>query len=123
MLANSKVRAAHEAAAPERLLEHERQPQEDAVGHGRVEEVEEAEHQQLGVQQVLEAGCVPDALVTRTIGEGWMSDLESRIARLEPFAAVEALIRGLYPLVHEHLEFEKVTDFGLLYRWAGAQPG
>jgi starch phosphorylase len=27
------------------------------------------------------------ALLTRTIGDGWMSDLESEIARIEPFAA------------------------------------
>ncbi|MET0725553.1 MAG: M20/M25/M40 family metallo-hydrolase [Leifsonia sp.] len=37
----------------------------------------------------------------------------------EPFEAFEALIRELYPLVHEHLTLEKITDFGLLYRWAG----
>ncbi|SMH47194.1 carboxypeptidase PM20D1 [Rathayibacter oskolensis] len=30
-----------------------------------------------------------------------------------------AALRELYPLVHEHLSLERVTDRGLLYRWAG----
>jgi carboxypeptidase PM20D1 len=38
----------------------------------------------------------------------------------EPFAAFEALLSADYPLVHEHLSREKVTDRGLLYHWKGA---
>ncbi|KQQ93736.1 hypothetical protein ASF62_05915 [Leifsonia sp. Leaf325] len=37
-----------------------------------------------------------------------------------PFDGVESLLRELYPLVHEHLAFEKITEFGMLYRWAGS---
>ena len=29
------------------------------------------------------------------------------------------LLAELYPLVHEHLELERITEFGLLFRWAG----
>jgi carboxypeptidase PM20D1 len=38
----------------------------------------------------------------------------------QPFEDFVALLAELYPLVHEHLELERITDFGLLYRWAGA---
>lgn len=38
----------------------------------------------------------------------------------EPFEAFVALLEELYPLIHEHLERERITDFGLLYRWRGA---
>lgn len=34
-----------------------------------------------------------------------------------PFDAFTALLEELYPLTHEHLERERVTDFGLLFRW------
>lgn len=37
----------------------------------------------------------------------------------EPFAAFEALLAELYPLVHEHLSQEKHTDYGLLFHWKG----
>jgi carboxypeptidase PM20D1 len=40
-----------------------------------------------------------------------------------PFEAFEALIRELYPLVHEQLTLEKITDFGLLYRWGALATG
>ncbi len=38
----------------------------------------------------------------------------------EPFEAFVALLEELYPLIHKNLQRERVTDFGLLYRWAGA---
>ncbi|MWB97474.1 M20/M25/M40 family metallo-hydrolase [Agromyces seonyuensis] len=38
----------------------------------------------------------------------------------EPFEALVASLAELYPLVHERLELERVTDFGLLFRWPGA---
>lgn len=37
----------------------------------------------------------------------------------EPFEQFVRLLEELYPLVHEHLERERLTDFGLLYRWPG----
>jgi carboxypeptidase PM20D1 len=40
----------------------------------------------------------------------------------EPFEAFAALLEELYPLVHERLERERITDFGLLFRWAGRDP-
>lgn len=36
-----------------------------------------------------------------------------------PFEAFVTLLEGLYPLVHEHLERERITDFGLLFHWKG----
>lgn len=38
-----------------------------------------------------------------------------------PFEEFVALIAELYPLVHEKLTLERHTDFGLLFRWAGAR--
>lgn len=44
----------------------------------------------------------------------------------QPFEDFVALLAELYPLVHEHLSLERITDFGLLFHWAGeaasAQP-
>ena len=37
----------------------------------------------------------------------------------QPFEAFVTLIAELYPLVHEHLALERITEFGLLFRWAG----
>lgn len=37
----------------------------------------------------------------------------------EPFRAFHELVGELYPLVARHLEFEQITDYGLLYRWRG----
>ncbi|MEJ3406130.1 M20/M25/M40 family metallo-hydrolase [Rathayibacter sp. YIM 133350] len=37
----------------------------------------------------------------------------------EPFHAFETLLAELYPSTHAALEREKITDFGLLYRWRG----
>ena len=37
----------------------------------------------------------------------------------EPFEDFVALLAELYPLVHERLTLERITDFGLLFRWAG----
>lgn len=37
-----------------------------------------------------------------------------------PFEAFVALLEQLYPLVHEHLERERITDFGLLFHWKGS---
>ena len=36
-----------------------------------------------------------------------------------PFETFAELLTELYPLVHEHLELERHTEFGLLYRWRG----
>ncbi len=36
-----------------------------------------------------------------------------------PFEDFVSLLEELYPLVHERLTRERITDFGLLYRWAG----
>ncbi|WP_415137570.1 M20/M25/M40 family metallo-hydrolase [Microbacterium sp.] len=49
------------------------------------------------------------------------AELEERGAR--PFEAFVALIAEQYPLVHEALALERHTDFGLLFRWAGAGSG
>lgn len=49
------------------------------------------------------------------------AELEERGA--EPFESFVALIAELYPLVHEKLVLERHTDFGLLFRWAGASSG
>ncbi|WP_254773831.1 M20/M25/M40 family metallo-hydrolase [Microbacterium sp. cf046] len=38
----------------------------------------------------------------------------------QPFEDFVVLLAELYPLVHEHLSLERVTEFGLLFRWAGA---
>lgn len=38
----------------------------------------------------------------------------------QPFEDFVALLAELYPLVHERLELERITEFGLLFRWAGA---
>lgn len=40
----------------------------------------------------------------------------------EPFEEFVVLLRELYPLVHERLTLERITDLGLLYRWAGTRP-
>ena len=37
----------------------------------------------------------------------------------EPFEQFVTLLEELYPLAHQHLERERITDFGLLYRWRG----
>jgi carboxypeptidase PM20D1 len=47
------------------------------------------------------------------------AELDSRGA--QPFEDVIALIAELYPLVHAHLELERHTDLGLLFRWRGAR--
>lgn len=38
----------------------------------------------------------------------------------EPFEAFVSLLAELYPLTHAHLELERHTDFGLLFRWRGS---
>lgn len=38
---------------------------------------------------------------------------------LADFDRFRVLIAELYPLVHEHLDFEQVTELGLLFRWRG----
>ena len=45
------------------------------------------------------------------------AELDSR--GQQPFEDFVALLRELYPLVHEHLELERHGDLGLLYRWKG----
>ncbi|RZS64037.1 carboxypeptidase PM20D1 [Agromyces ramosus] len=49
------------------------------------------------------------------------ADLEQR--GLADFDRFRDLLAELYPLVHEHLAFEQVTDLGLLYRWPGRGDG
>ncbi|HEU0181660.1 MAG TPA: M20/M25/M40 family metallo-hydrolase, partial [Agromyces mariniharenae] len=39
---------------------------------------------------------------------------------LAEFDRFRDLVGELYPLVHEHLAFEQVTDVGLLYHWRGS---
>ncbi|MGV9193337.1 M20/M25/M40 family metallo-hydrolase [Microbacterium sp. MC2] len=48
------------------------------------------------------------------------AELDSR--GMAPFEEFVALLGELYPLVHTHLERERITDLGLLYRWPGADP-
>jgi carboxypeptidase PM20D1 len=45
------------------------------------------------------------------------AELEERGS--QPFEDFVALLAELYPLVHAHLTLERITDFGLLFRWAG----
>ena len=45
------------------------------------------------------------------------AELETR--GMQPFISFVTLIEKQYPLVHTHLTRERITDFGLLYRWAG----
>lgn len=40
----------------------------------------------------------------------------------EPVDAFIALLEELYPLTHEHLSRERITDLGLLFHWRGADP-
>ncbi|WP_125107950.1 M20/M25/M40 family metallo-hydrolase [Gulosibacter massiliensis] len=40
----------------------------------------------------------------------------------EPFEAFVSLLAELYPRIHASLELERITDFGLLFRWAGETP-
>ena len=49
------------------------------------------------------------------------AELEQR--GLADFERFRDLLAELYPLVHEHLAFEQVTDLGLLYRWSGRGGG
>lgn len=48
------------------------------------------------------------------------AELETR--GKEPFEAFVKLIEEQYPLVHKHLSRERITDFGLLYKWSGKNP-
>lgn len=48
------------------------------------------------------------------------AELETR--GVAPFEAFTALLEELYPLIHDRLERERVTDFGLLFRWPGERP-
>lgn len=45
------------------------------------------------------------------------AELDSRGS--DPFDAFVDLLAELYPLVHERLERERITGFGLLFRWRG----
>src|SRR5918993_5234908 len=45
------------------------------------------------------------------------AELDARGIR--PFEEFVALLAELYPLVHAKLELERITEFGLLFRWAG----
>ena len=53
-----------------------------------------------------------------------MIQLETVSAELDQhgpqaFEEFVALLAELYPLIHDHLELERITDFGLLFRWPG----
>lgn len=39
---------------------------------------------------------------------------------MKPFNDFMELLKELYPLTHKHLEREKITDLGFLYRWKGS---
>ncbi|MGK0720917.1 M20/M25/M40 family metallo-hydrolase [Leucobacter sp. W1478] len=41
----------------------------------------------------------------------------------QPFEEFVTLLEALYPLTHERLSRERVTDFGLLFRWEGTARG
>lgn len=45
------------------------------------------------------------------------AELETR--GMQPFQEFIALIQEQYPLIHQHLDCERITEFGLLYRWPG----
>ncbi len=45
------------------------------------------------------------------------AELETR--GMQPFQGFITLLQDQYPLVHQHLECERITEFGLLYRWVG----
>lgn len=40
----------------------------------------------------------------------------------DPFERFVELLEALYPLVHERLERERITDLGLLFHWRGEDP-
>ena len=69
----------------------------------------------------------PETLTPRTgVGErvSRMIQLPTVSAELDargtqPFEDLVALLEELYPLVHAHLDLERITAFGLLFRWAG----
>lgn len=48
------------------------------------------------------------------------AELEERGRR--PFEDFVSLLEELYPLTHRHLERERITNFGVLYSWRGADP-
>ena len=53
-----------------------------------------------------------------------MIQLETVSAELDQhgpqaFEEFVALLAELYPLIHDHLELERITDFGLLFHWPG----
>ena len=57
-----------------------------------------------------------------------MIQLETVSAELDQrgpdsFEAFVSLLAELYPLVHERLSLERITDFGLLYHWRGLRNG
>lgn len=49
----------------------------------------------------------------------WLIRLRTVSAELASGDEFLAALRELYPLVHERLELERITDRGLLYRWPG----
>lgn len=40
----------------------------------------------------------------------------------QPFLDLHAYLRTTYPLVHQHLEVETVSDYSLLFTWRGTRP-
>lgn len=57
-----------------------------------------------------------------------MIQLETVSAELDergtaPFEAFVTLLEELYPLIHAHLSRERITEFGLLFRWEGRNEG
>lgn len=49
------------------------------------------------------------------------AELEARGSA--PFEAFVSLLEELYPLTHEHLTRERITEYGLLFHWRGVNAG
>lgn len=67
-----------------------------------------------------------DAIATRlsgAIAHRTISGADPTAIDAEAFLALHEYLRTSYPLVHEHLVVEKVSDFSLLLTWQGLDPG
>ena len=51
-----------------------------------------------------------------------ISPAEPKDFRGQPFLDLHTYLRETYPLVHERLEVETVSEFSLLYTWRGSKP-
>ena len=52
-----------------------------------------------------------------------VSRTEAELQDADAFARFPVLLAELYPRTHAALEFERIGDLGLLYRWPGRTPG